>query len=715
MSLTRSENPIWFFNNLTGQPLDDRYYAFFLQNVLPYNFQNVWKDPNRINVWSNPIQFGPNGGLPDNIYFDPNLVYRIQVREGNTTADQLIYDIQNYIPNGGGGGSSSSSNFAGVQNLITNPQFGNINFANNSVNPYTITMPGTYPIAPGWNLVLTGTGSTTLLQVQLPGTDFSTVPPITGNPPTALQINNTGWTSAQLVQTVLGNGAIFSNGSVSMSALLDPSSAGQAISLSYFPSLGSPIVIATSNTLSPGIFSILSGAVNIPTSINTNTGNAAFVNFVITLAPTGQIEISNVQVLGQSVPLAVSPAPTASVPLFQELSPEQIVNNEFNAYANSLIMQPKNSILTGWNFALNPFQFSPVAQTTATSIASYIADQTIMVQQTASSFTTGQSNIPANSLLFLEPQTSTANRVAIIQYIDPVTIRPYWGDVLSILANVSNTSSNPASMVRLKARLIWRSTLPSTIGNAEPIVSWPAGGDPVFSAGWTAIAPLNDPAYVLPINAIPPLAGLAFNGFQMPATSAFDQTLGVVIYTMDNVSNITTDSLLFDKISLVPNDFALEANPQTFDQVLRECQLYYETSYNPFTVPGAASGTLSNLQSQQSIVFAGGNVALYPSVFDYRFNTMKRAAPTLKFYAPSDASSGNTDVVMTTGGSVVTTNKVAIGSYYSSRYIGKKGFQYVANTNTAIAGPISSSVGAGYGYIAFQFTANACLGNPTLP
>jgi hypothetical protein len=700
--------------DLTGSPLNDTYYFFVLQNVVPYNFQPIYQDINGINVWSDPIQFLPNGTLPQNMYWNPDLVYRLQVRQGPTTASQLIYDIPNYVPEGAGS-STTSNSFANSQNLISNPQFGQINFANNSANPYTITTAGTYSIASGWNLVLTGTGSTTLLQVSLPGTDFPTVPPITGNPPTALQINNSGWTSAQLVQTVLGNGAIFANGSVSMSVLADPSSAGQVLSLSYIPSLGSPTIIATSNTLAPGVFSVLSGAVNVPASTNTNTGNAAFVNFVITLAPTGQIEITNVQVLGQSVPLAVSPAPTASVPLFQELSPEQIVNNEFNVYANSLIMQPKNSILTGWNFALNPFQFVSTSQTLATSIASYIADQTIMVQQTASSFTTGQSTIPANSLLFLEPQTATANRVAIIQYIDPVTIRPYWGDVLSILANVSNTSSNLASVVRLKARLIYRASLPPTIGNAEPIVSWTAGGDPVFSAGWTAIAPKNDPAYVLPINAIPPLAGLAFDGFQMPATSALDQTLGVVIYTMDNVSNITTDSLLFDKISLVANDFALEANPQTFDQVLRECQLYYETSYNPFTVPGAALGTLSNLQSQQSIVFAGGNVALYPSVFDYRFNTMKRASPTLKFYAPSDASAGNTDVVMTTGGSVTTTNKVAIGSFYAARYVGKKGFQYVSNTNTAIAGPISSAVGAGYGYIAFQFTANACLGNPTLP
>ena len=81
MSFSRGENPIWFFNNLTGQPVDDTYYAFFLTNDLPYIPQMVYQDPNGLFPWSNPIEFQPSAGLPNNIYFS-DAVYRIEIRQG---------------------------------------------------------------------------------------------------------------------------------------------------------------------------------------------------------------------------------------------------------------------------------------------------------------------------------------------------------------------------------------------------------------------------------------------------------------------------------------------------------------------------------------------------------------------------------------------------------------------------------------------------------
>ncbi len=82
MSFSRGANPIWFFNNLTGEPVDDTYYAFFEQNTVPYLPQTVYQDPNGIVPWSYPIEFSPNAGLPDNIFGDPSQVYRIVVRQG---------------------------------------------------------------------------------------------------------------------------------------------------------------------------------------------------------------------------------------------------------------------------------------------------------------------------------------------------------------------------------------------------------------------------------------------------------------------------------------------------------------------------------------------------------------------------------------------------------------------------------------------------------
>src|SRR4029078_11624814 len=131
----RAANPIWFMVDHVGQPLNDEYYAFFLTNTLPYLPQNVYRDPQGMTVWSGDIvQFSPAGTLPDNLYFDPALVYRIEIRHGNSQTDELIWEINNFVP---GEGSSTNNELAILanDNQISNPQFAFIDF----VSPLTIS------------------------------------------------------------------------------------------------------------------------------------------------------------------------------------------------------------------------------------------------------------------------------------------------------------------------------------------------------------------------------------------------------------------------------------------------------------------------------------------------------------------------------------------------------------------------------------------------
>ena len=126
----RSANPIWYLPDLIWLPLNDEYYAFFLTNTLPYLPQNVYRDPQGMTVWTgNVLEFFPNGTLPDNLYFDPNLVYRIEIRRGPTQSDPLIGNpIENYSPGNVSGGSSATYLLT-APNLLTNPQFSDINFS----------------------------------------------------------------------------------------------------------------------------------------------------------------------------------------------------------------------------------------------------------------------------------------------------------------------------------------------------------------------------------------------------------------------------------------------------------------------------------------------------------------------------------------------------------------------------------------------------------
>src|ERR1700679_1616667 len=128
MAFIRSYNPVWLFENLVGQILDDSYYIFFLQNSFPYlPSPLVFHDPDGTIPWSNPIQLLANGTMPVDVFFSPNTVYRIEIRQGPTQADALIYLVENYVPSGEGVvppiviGSN-------IENQLTNTQFFNVDF-----------------------------------------------------------------------------------------------------------------------------------------------------------------------------------------------------------------------------------------------------------------------------------------------------------------------------------------------------------------------------------------------------------------------------------------------------------------------------------------------------------------------------------------------------------------------------------------------------------
>src|SRR5665213_2035655 len=96
-NFVRAANPIWFFVDLVGFPLNDQYYISFLQNTVPYLPQLVYRDNQGQAPWSDPIFFYPNGTLPDNLYFEDDEVYRLEIRQmvGLTPAqsDPLIYVV----------------------------------------------------------------------------------------------------------------------------------------------------------------------------------------------------------------------------------------------------------------------------------------------------------------------------------------------------------------------------------------------------------------------------------------------------------------------------------------------------------------------------------------------------------------------------------------------------------------------------------------------
>ena len=708
MSFVRAPNPIWYLPDLTGQPLNDQYFAFFLTNTLPYLPQNVYRDNQGQTVWTGDvIQFFPNGTLPDNLYFDPNLVYRIEIRRGNSQLDPLIYEINDFVPDEGQSIITETSILTN-ENQISNPTFSQVSFSQppgSSSPTLAITMAGTYEVAPGWELILTGAGTTTLTQII-----WSADQNVTGNPVPAyaLRIDNAGWTTATLRQRFNLNGGIWTNGAVAMSFVAMAHATPVLLSMNYDPeSPGTPIPVINNVTVPTGVYKTFSAAANLGQSTNNNLNNVSHVDIDLTLPVNGSFDISNIQVVGQTTPLD-NPA-TAPLPTFQQITEERMVDHLFHLYADSLLTQAKNSLLVAWNFGLNPWQFTtPTVTNVATN--QYTADQTIVIQQAYVASGTGN-NVAvgratnANDFNYQVAAVTAANQFGIAQYIDPATIRPYWGKLMSSLVKANLVTSH-GTTVGVKMQLFWKAGLPGTVAQADPVASWMANGDPVFAAGYTGIAAENDPVYILDGSGA---QEFAFDQFQLPAATSDNMTLGILFYTAGSINqNATADIIYLDDISLTNTDFAIATQPQTFDEVLRQCEYYYEKSFIQADIPSTNPVTINGERSApMRVSYVDNN--LYLSSFELIYNSVKRTSPVLTFWSPSGAAN-NLQAHIYLNGSDVAGSPVneGIGQWAETGKTPRSVFMRCVASSTII---INGDGNAGNeGVLTYQYSADSRLG-----
>ncbi len=699
----RAANPIWYLPDLEGLPLNDEYYIFFLTNVFPYVPQPVFHDVNGTIPWNNPLEFYPNGTLPDNLYFNDSQVYRLEVRHGNSQTDPLIYEINDFVP-GSGGGSTPVSDAGFTDNQASNGQFSQISFT----GTYTISVAGTYEIAPGWFLALAGAGTTVLTQ-QVLVADQDQI----NDPPYALSINNTGWSSADLYQRFNHNGAIWSSnnaqdGFISMSVTTRAiGSSYDPLSLIYKSSDNIEQIVAT-GPINTGSYQVLSGTIKLPLSVNSQSNLVGYVDAIIRLKGTGQIYVTNVQIVGQALPVGTE---TPASPVYKQETIERGIDHLFHYYRDSIIFQPKATILTGWNFPLNPFQF--ITQTVTTNVAQtkYICDQTILHQEAASQIASGVATNPDRFGLKVQAVSSAATtKFAVINYMDTTTTYPYWSYKLSALVKL-RFNSTQSTAVRFKMLLMYRTIgAPPAISASEPIAGWSAN-EISLATGWTAIKPINDPIYTISHSAAGADQNFVFNGFQLPASSTDTMYLAAVFYTVDNMNSTpgNEDYFVIDKISLVNNDFAIDTQPQTFDDVMRQCQYYYEKSYDYLTLGGA----VTNVGAQNRLMNSTeGDGNSWATSWDIQYSSVKRAIPTTLIYAPG-GTVANVQVLAYQGGNLITSANAVIATFWNLGPSSTKTLNYLANVGAA--GPLANvaSVSNISTSILYQYTANALLGAPT--
>jgi hypothetical protein len=696
----RAANPVWIFRDLVGEALDDTYYAHFLTNTLPYIPQAPFDGPTAsANPWPAVLQFNANGALPNNLYFDDDLTYRIEIRQGPTQSDQLIYEIENFNAENSGGGTNNEFNIHS-DNVITNPQFNLVNF--NETATYTGSgSSDVYEIAPGWDIVVGGTNYTVVVTQTFVSSDQN----LPGQAPQFVTINpQSSVDDIYIRQRFNGNGGLF----LSTDEITDQryvsgffaakteSSTSKTLNLTLQTQSGQSVDIITRAIVDQQWDSFADHSDEIDIS-NDAIVNPRWVDMRLSLPNDAAISLTSMQLVSQST--------EDTLPYEQEPIERQI-DHTWHYYKDSVLIQPKDSFLSGWDFALNPWQNKSTSLSAPGAQTAYVTDQTIIHQQTGTGkVNVGRGNAAHNYSLQVQA-AATDSRFALIQYISPQTIRGAWGNKLSSLVRAYIETSN-SSEIKFKIRLIYRTTLPATLSATEPVSSWTGSGDPAdgLSAGWSSVKPKGDPQYTLETTS----QNFSFDQFDLSSipSSSDNMTLGILLYTVDGMAiSGTADVINFESISLVPNDFAIDSNILTFDQTLSRCQAYYETSYI-----GSTPQTANNQIIKQMSFYAASN-SVYPASFDVSFKTAKIQTPTLTIYNPSNGTSAQVQSVKKLNAAPDSTNNTSIPGtgFWNGAVISNYGFHHTVVSNQTINTLIATFGNAREGYIRFHYLANSRLG-----
>lgn len=296
----RGANPIWSEVDLQGKLFDDTFYLFVLENTIPYIPAIVYHDPDLNVPWTNPIRFLANGTLPIDIYFEADKVYRLEFRQGPTQQDPLIYEVNNYVAGPGGSTPVDTVAFAS-SNQVTNPQFALMSLQ----NPVTIgaTNPDPIEIAPGWTLLLSGTGSVTIEQVALNNSNINP-----SNAPYALRLTMNGWTADSVIlrQRFKQNGMLWADKVVSTALTARIQGSPQSVTANLVDSnnavLGTVLPLTSLNEA----WNEFTGHADLPATTNPNTPPAAYIDYLLHLPSNIDIYLTSFQLVVQDLPVEPS-------------------------------------------------------------------------------------------------------------------------------------------------------------------------------------------------------------------------------------------------------------------------------------------------------------------------------------------------------------------------------------------------------------------------
>ena len=716
-----SDLDTYFVDKDTGLPLSGgtlTFYRDIARNTPKTVFQLTGAPPNySYTALPNPVVLSAVGtvqnAIGDNvvIYYFPyddegNLdLYYVSIKDSNGV-EQCTREAW---PNVAGGSEPIGASGV-IQNQISNPQFTQTFINENQSTIYSVSSATNevFAFAPDWDFVLSGTGSLTVEKIAVSGNQN-----VVTSPPYVLDVAvSAGITACYLRQRLNVNSGLWAStaiDSIFLSGTLiaqNQNAGSSGIQMFYAASSGGlPILIVDAAFDNSGYQLIMGGTSDaLPLSTDTNLGDEGYVDIYLSFLLDSHVRISSIQIVPTTNPVGTT--------LFaydnNSANREQALMGDY--YIPNLNSRPSVSILTAWDFPLNPFQF--VASGNITNTAAYICDQTIGFAGVSGNVGFAQDAI-TNGLALTTAGSNDA--FYLMQYLSGSDAKKLLGTPLSVnvFGYVTSMSSNVTMNVYLFRAPSGSSipTLPTSIGTLAT-----NGTFTLTASGWTVIprsglptASATLPVFSTNTDINSPDNDMSFTGWEITdGTQIGDTEFFAMVVTFAYID--TSTAITVNSISLIPSAIPSRPASQSFDQVLRECEYYYEKSYDIGVYPGASSSNGAVIVPQSSTLSAQ-TITGRALVTPVRYGQEKRLPVTASIYAV-DGTSGDISLVFLQGNSNLGTHDVAVSGNWTFGNSGTNGFALIpVDSAASLATQLGSAFIPQFEVMAeFHYVADARLG-----
>lgn len=547
-------------------------------------------------------------------------------------------------------------------NQISNAQFTNADtlVGVNKTNTFSVSGNATYPICPDWNLVVSGTGNVNVTIVPNSGTSG-----IPSNPPFSFSINVSGSVSTcYLTQRFYFNAGLWSSANSDNYYLnlgfIAKDNGGTNPEIKFYfnqyPGVGSPVLLKDQNVT--GNYTRYTSSTLMPTSANPNSGAAGYVDFYVSFSPGNSVSISSIQLI-PSIGGALTTVPN-------ELdSSNRNLDYQSNYYIPRLNAKTLSSYLIGWDFPVNPYQFggAPVSPITTNA---YTCDQTIILPAAANTVNvTRETGSGALQLSF----TGSNQAFGVMQYLSGDLVNDLLAKKLSINVfayQVPGVTFN--SSLSMQVNLLYGTnsatipTLPAAIGTV------PTNGNFSLTSGNWALVPRSglsgQPSSSVAVysqdNANNGLLDYGFSGYDTSAIPFVSTTAFFALVITFASGAGAGCKVVLNSVSLVPGDIPCRPNPQNPQDVLRECEYFYERSYGG-AVPSGTVGQPSGILYPAIGLINGANTEVHSTAFQILFKTRKRTVPIATIFGGTQGNTPDTvSAAISIAGGAMTFNSFAL-------------------------------------------------------